>query len=76
MTDTEYLKIMYSLGDELERVTSTEPYDQEAYGKVIEAINRTNRIWWRSRRRRHWGMICFCLFLIYCLAWIVWSILF
>lgn len=76
MNDTEYLKIMDSLSEDLDRVSSAEPYDPDAYNKVIDSINRADRIWWRSRQRRHWGMICFCLFLICCLAWIVLSILF
>lgn len=76
MNDKTYLKIMVELGEELERAASARPYDPDEYNKTIDALNRTNRIWWRSRRRRPWMKICFCLFLLYCLAWLIWAIWF
>jgi len=74
MTDTEYLKIMYSLGDELERSASAEPYDPDAYNNVIDAINRTNRIWWRDRRLHHWFTTAAIIVFIALAAWIACSI--
>lgn len=74
MKDSEYLKQMVALGEELERVASSEPYDPDAYNKVIEAINRTNRVWYHGRRQRSWishfvviSVILFIAYLVYLL---------
>ncbi len=52
MNDETYVKIMVSLGEELERAVSTEPYDPDEYNKVINAIESTHRVWYRSRQHR------------------------
>jgi len=69
MNDRTYIKVMIALGEDLERICSTEEYDQDAYNKVIESINRTNRIWWRSRRRYHWWTKASIVLLLCVLAW-------
>lgn len=76
MTDRKYLKTMVELGEELDRIASAVPYDSEAHKKVIDSINRTNRIWYNSRRRYCWISDALIVLLFCLLAWIVWSILY
>lgn len=76
MTDRQFLKRMIALTKKLCAVYNVEPLDQEARLAVLDEIHETGARFNRSRRRRPWGTICFLLFLIYCLAWIVWSIFF
>ena len=76
MTDRKYLKIMIAYGEELDRLNSADPVDQASIHNLFNSMARTNRCWWRNRRRRPWYMIFLICFLLYCLAWIFWSILF
>ena len=76
MNDRTYMKVMVALGEDLEHVASADEFDQDAYDEVIQAINRTNLIWMGSRRRRNWFSILIIGFLLFCLAWIVWSAFF
>lgn len=76
MTNTKYLKKMITLSEELERAATAEPYDPDAYNLVITKIQRIIPPWQQRRRRRPWPAIFFCLFLLFCLAWLIWSILF
>jgi len=76
MTDRQYFKTMIYLGEELERVSSAEPYDSEAYNTVIDSINSTNRVWWNSRRRYCWISSACIVLLFILLAWVVYSILY
>jgi len=57
MNDRTYKKVMNALGEDLERINSTKPYDYEAYGETMLSIHRTNQVWLQSRRRRDWVMI-------------------
>lgn len=75
MTDRTYLKLMVALGEDLERAAAASPYDPDAYNKVIKKINRINKLWWRSRRRRHWFAKASLCFLIVVLAWAFYKIL-
>ena len=74
MTDHTYLKIMVSLGEDLERAASAEPYDPDEYNNIINAIESTNRVWYHSRQRRslvisfaYIAAILFVLYLVYCI---------
>jgi len=66
MTNRKYLKIMHRLGERLELVADTEPFDDDAFHEVTNAIVNTNRIWWhrRQRRRLSLALLCWVLFCI------------
>lgn len=76
MTDKEHLKQMSSLFEDFERAAFRDPYDPVAYHNAISRILQAHGAWYRSRRRCPWGMIFFCLFLLFSLALLVWAILF
>ena len=52
MNSKEYLGQMYVNLAELERTAEARPYDPDAYNKVVEALEETNRIYFRSLHRR------------------------
>ena len=76
MDERTYLKLMVSLGEDLERAASAEPYDPDQYNKVIDSINKANRLWFRSRRHYSCWTRWIIFVLILLLAWTVYSILF
>ena len=76
MNDSEYLKRLIALTEELNKAASAEPYDPVAYNRVIQELNSVKPPWESRRRRRPWGIIAFVLFLLYCLAWLIWAIFF
>jgi len=78
MKKSEYLKTMNTLGKKLHRAENAKPYDSAAYNKVIDEINGTNSLLYYKgfSRRRPWFMIFIICFLLYCLAWIIWAIVF
>lgn len=74
MTESEYLMQMRFLGEELERAQKADPYDQDAYNKVVDKLNSVNHQWFVTlgARRRIRAILCvsvtlFVLYLIYCL---------
>lgn len=67
---------MILLTEKLCDVYNTEPLDQEARLAILDEVHELGAKFNRSRRPRPWGIICFCLFLLYCLAWLVWAIFF
>jgi len=75
MNEKTYLRVMHSLGKDLKRAENTEPYDPDAYNKVIDAMNQTNIVFYRSHRQfsclTRW--IIFILVLLF--ACVVYSIL-
>jgi len=74
MTDTEYLEIMVLLCSKLEEAASAEPYDPDAYNKVIDRIQNVKPPWEQRPRRQPWEIIVFVLSLLCLLAYIVWEI--
>ena len=54
MNERTYLKRMSALTRELERTQNAEPYDPDAYNKVIDKMNSLERKWSRSQLRKHW----------------------
>jgi len=65
-----YVKVMIALGEDLERVSSAEPYDEEAFGDVMLSIYRTNQLWMKSRRRHDWisSIFIWMLFGLFCVV--------
>lgn len=76
MTNKQYLEKMRALGLKRWAPDNAEPENAVECNKVIDEINRTNRAWLYSRRRRSWYSFLIILFMLLCLAWTVWSILF
>lgn len=76
MKDKAYIKKMIVLTEELERAAGADPFDKDNWQSALDEFHLVNITWYKSRRRRPWLMIYLCLFLLYCLAWLVWSILF
>ena len=75
MTDKEYLKKMIALTEELNRVASAEPYDPDAYNRVIDQLNNVKPPWESRRRRRPWFAFASCIILLIILVWIVYTVL-
>ncbi len=76
MTDRKCLKRMLELTEKLTNACNNEGYRSAVYNDVLEEISKFGDSFNHSRRRRPWYMIFMICFLLYCLAWIVWSILF
>jgi len=76
MTDRQFLERMIFLTKKLCDVTNEDGYGSDSYFAVLDEIREMGTSFNRSHRRQPWGIIFFCLFLLYCLAWLVWTILF
>ena len=66
MNKRTYVKRMRSLGEELERVVAGDPYDPDAYNRVVDEINRTNHLWFVSIGHEH--------LLLRILCWVIWLV--
>ena len=76
MTEEQFLERIASLMKKMCDVVNDSGYGSDAYNAVLDEINDLGTSFNRSRRRRSWGLICFCVFLLYCLAWLAWAIWF
>lgn len=76
MNEKIYLKIMIRLGEELRRAEFAEPYDPDAYNKVLQEMTNTNVLRYRSQRK----FSCWTRWIIFILSVlfgaVVYSILF
>lgn len=75
MNNSEYLHIMYSLSEELERAASAEPYDPDAYNDVVARITAAHSAWHLNRRRRPWAALISVILLLIVLVCIVFKVL-
>ena len=50
MTDKEYLRRMRFLLDELDRISTAEPYDKDEHSSIVDAINHVH-----CQRQAAWG---------------------
>ncbi len=76
MTDRNFLKKMYAINHVLLELCKSKPFDQQGFDDCLLDMHHINQVWYLSRRRRPWPMILFILFLLFCLAWIVFFILY
>ncbi len=75
MTDTEYLKQMIAINDELERIASNVPVDVEQWHNALDEMHRVNNVWYHSRRRQAWLTRASIVLLALVLAWSFYKIL-
>jgi uncharacterized membrane protein YjjP (DUF1212 family) len=75
MTNEEYHMELIDLTTKLTNAGNDFGLSSDEYNAVLKDITASAARFNRSRWRRSWGLICFCLFLLYCLAWLVWAIL-
>lgn len=52
MTNTDFIEKLVVLTDKLDRISSSKPYDQDAYNSVVTRIQMLQLERNRSRRRR------------------------
>lgn len=76
MTNTEFIKRMIALTEELERAAAARPYDPDAYNNVIDRLNSITPPWRQRRRRRPWVSLIILIFLLLVLIYIVCEILY
>ncbi len=71
MNERTYLKRISALTRELERTQNAEPYDPDAYNKVLDDIDKTRAQYDRSLILKHWITLAVWILAFLLLAWLI-----
>lgn len=71
MNERSYLKRMHVLSEELERAQDAEPFDPDAYNKVVDDMNETRARYERVLLIKHWITLIVWILVVLLLAWLI-----
>ena len=71
MKELTYIKRIAALTRELERTQNAEPYDPDAYNKVLYKLNKTRAKYNRILILKHWITLIIWILVVLLLLWLI-----